>query len=63
LALASWVRLTGGELLLRRGLVEMVRELGGCGPRRQPLDIAITTNGHLLANWHSQRRPMRASLV
>ena len=44
------VRLTGGEPLLRNGLVEMVRELarlrtadGG------PLDIAITTNGHLLA--------------
>ena len=44
------VRLTGGEPLLRKGLVEMVRELGamrtveGCA-----LDIAITTNGHLLA--------------
>jgi cyclic pyranopterin phosphate synthase len=44
------VRLTGGEPLLRKGLVEMVRELA----RMQtveggPLDIAITTNGHLLA--------------
>ena len=43
------VRLTGGEPLLRKGLVDMVRELGQMqtveGDR---LDIAITTNGHLL---------------
>ncbi len=45
------VRITGGEPLLRRGVVEFVRDLsklrtaGG-----QPLDIAITTNGHLLAD-------------
>ncbi len=44
------VRLTGGEPLLRRGLVPLVAQLaklrsvtGG-----QPLDLAITTNGHLL---------------
>ena len=44
------VRLTGGEPLLRRGLVEMVRELGRMRTlERGPLDIAITTNGHLLA--------------
>src|SRR5919201_813674 len=43
------VRITGGEPLLRRGVVEFVRELsqlhtldGG------KLDLAITTNGHLL---------------
>jgi cyclic pyranopterin phosphate synthase len=43
------VRLTGGEPLLRRGLIELIRELsqlrtldGGA------LDIALTTNGHLL---------------
>ena len=53
------IRLTGGEPLLRKGLVEMVRELAamrtaylpdgsfaeGMG---KPLDIALTTNGHLL---------------
>jgi cyclic pyranopterin phosphate synthase len=52
------VRLTGGEPLLRRGLVEMVQELSkmrtaylhdgtptDCGV---PLDLALTTNGHLL---------------
>src|SRR5580693_7152005 len=44
------VRLTGGEPLLRRGLVDMVRELGQMQTLEgQPLDIAITTNGHLLA--------------
>src|ERR1700731_816410 len=56
------VRLTGGEPLLRSGLVEMVRELAtmrtaylpdgsfvGETPRKGlPLDIALTTNGHLL---------------
>jgi cyclic pyranopterin phosphate synthase len=44
------VRLTGGEPLLRRGLVEMVRQLGRMRTLEGgPLDIAITTNGHLLA--------------
>ena len=43
------VRLTGGEPLLRRRVVELVQELarlrtlGG-----EPLDLAMTTNGHLL---------------
>ena len=44
------VRLTGGEPLLRRGLLDMVRELSGMRTLEgAPLDIAITTNGHLLA--------------
>ena len=44
------VRLTGGEPLLRRGLVEMVRELGVMKTLTgRGLDIALTTNGHLLA--------------
>lgn len=56
------VRLTGGEPLLRKGLVEMVRELATMrtayradgtlaeddGGEGLPLDIAVTTNGHLL---------------
>ena len=43
------VRLTGGEPLLRRDLVEIVRELASWRtPADEPLDIAITTNGHLL---------------
>src|SRR5438270_561618 len=45
------VRLTGGEPLLRKGIVEFVRELSDLRtPDRDPLDIAITTNGHLLAD-------------
>jgi cyclic pyranopterin phosphate synthase len=54
------VRLTGGEPLLRKGLVDLVRGLSGLRTafdaqgRRvadgegRPLDIALTTNGHLL---------------
>ena len=43
------VRLTGGEPLLRRDLPAMVKELATWrAPSGQPLDIAITTNGHLL---------------
>jgi len=44
------VRITGGEPLLRRGLVEFVRDLAKLRTLDgQPLDLAITTNGHLLA--------------
>jgi cyclic pyranopterin phosphate synthase len=45
------VRLTGGEPLLRSGLLDMVRQLGQMRTvEGGPLDIAITTNGHLLAD-------------
>jgi len=71
------VRLTGGEPLLRGGVVDLVRELAKLRPQRlkplssnggthgspkgepfqntvqeegEPLDIALTTNGHLLAD-------------
>jgi cyclic pyranopterin phosphate synthase len=45
------VRLTGGEPLLRDGLLELVRETARLRPAftEAPLDIALTTNGHLLA--------------
>ncbi|MFZ0321666.1 MAG: GTP 3',8-cyclase MoaA [Candidatus Sulfotelmatobacter sp.] len=81
------LRLTGGEPLLRKGVVEFVRELsklrptqngapdafvrGGVtrsadeGVRRsmadsnyEPLDIALTTNGHLLADL---AQPLKAA--
>src|SRR5215813_1603742 len=41
------IRITGGEPLLRKGIVNFVREL-----RRldRSLDLAVTTNGHLLAD-------------
>lgn len=54
------IRLTGGEPLLRKGLLEMISALAkmrtafaaegtvlGAG-KGEPLDIALTTNGHLL---------------
>jgi GTP 3',8-cyclase len=44
------VRLTGGEPLLRNGVVEFVRELSKLRPQDGELDIALTTNGHLLAD-------------
>jgi len=45
------IRLTGGEPLLRKGVVEFVRELVKLPTRNdEPLDIALTTNGHLLAD-------------
>src|SRR5205807_3674104 len=44
------IRITGGEPLLRRGVVEFVRELSKLHTvDGEPLDLAITTNGHLLA--------------
>jgi len=81
------IRLTGGEPLLRKGVVDFVRELsklrptengapdafvrGGVAPaadecvRRsmagadcEPLDIALTTNGHLLADL---AQPLKAA--
>jgi GTP 3',8-cyclase len=43
------VRLTGGEPLLRRGLIELVQELSRLRTLSgEPLDLALTTNGHLL---------------
>ena len=44
------IRLTGGEPLLRKGLVDFVRQLSELRTLSgKPLDIAVTTNGHLLA--------------
>jgi cyclic pyranopterin phosphate synthase len=50
------VRLTGGEPLLRKNIVELVQELAALrcasetdGALDKKLDLAITTNGHLLA--------------
>src|SRR5437870_4714656 len=44
------VRITGGEPLLRKGVIEFVRELAKLRTADgQLLDLAITTNGHLLA--------------
>lgn len=47
------IRLTGGEPLLRKGLLELIREAARMRPafavEGAPLDVALTTNGHLLA--------------
>ncbi len=45
------VRLTGGEPLLRQGIVDFVRQLAYLRTvNDESLDIALTTNGHLLAD-------------
>lgn len=44
------VRLTGGEPLLRNGLIELIEELAALRTLKgERLDLALTTNGHLLA--------------
>ena len=53
------VRLTGGAPLLRRGLVELVEELARLHTLSgEPLDLALTTNGHLLG---SLAAPLKAA--
>jgi cyclic pyranopterin phosphate synthase len=49
------VRLTGGEPLLHPGLVDLVRELSKLRTLwDEPLDLALTTNGHLLDSFAPQ---------
>jgi GTP 3',8-cyclase len=67
------VRLTGGEPLLRKNLVRLVAELAELRPieaqngspsaRKKGLDIAITTNGHLLAELAAPLRGAGLSRV
>ena len=60
------IRITGGEPLLRAGVVDMVAELAlmrsafpdESGLSNQKLDIALTTNGHLL---ESMAAPLKAA--
>jgi cyclic pyranopterin phosphate synthase len=53
------VRLTGGEPLLRRGLVSLVEGLSALSTiHGEPLDLALTTNGHLL---DSLAQPLKAA--
>ena len=49
------VRLTGGEPLLRKDIVSLVARLAELrtNSTAEPLDLAITTNGHLLAQMAS----------
>lgn len=49
------VRLTGGEPLLRRGLLDLLRDLAKLRTLSgKPLDLALTTNGHLLEDMAPQ---------
>ncbi|MGA7524799.1 MAG: GTP 3',8-cyclase MoaA [Acidobacteriaceae bacterium] len=51
------IRLTGGEPLLRRGLLDLLRELSRLQTLDgKPLDLALTTNGHLL---QEMAKPLR----
>src|ERR1700756_4090512 len=51
------VRLTGGEPLLRRGLINLIRTLARLRTiDGRPLGLALTTNGHLLANQAARLR-------
>jgi cyclic pyranopterin phosphate synthase len=44
------IRITGGEPLLRKGLIEFIHELAQLRDvDGNALDLALTTNGHLLA--------------
>lgn len=55
------VRLTGGEPLLRSGVVDFVRELSKLTTSNghgDSLDIALTTNGHLLSDL---AQPLKAA--
>jgi cyclic pyranopterin phosphate synthase len=53
------VRLTGGEPLLRRGLIDLVRGLAELRTLDgKALDVALTTNGHLLADMAA---PLKAA--
>jgi cyclic pyranopterin phosphate synthase len=45
------IRITGGEPLLRNGVIAFVRELAKLQTlKEEALDLALTTNGHLLAD-------------
>lgn len=51
------IRLTGGEPLLRKGVVDFVRQLSSLrSAERMPIELALTTNGHLLAEM---ARPLK----
>ncbi len=55
------IRFTGGEPLLRRGLVDLIRDTARLRPAfdtADTLDLALTTNGHLLA---SMARDLKAA--
>jgi len=53
------IRLTGGEPLLRNGVIDFVHELSQLRTANgEKLDLAITTNGHLLSDM---AKPLKAA--
>lgn len=58
------IRFTGGEPLLRRGLTGLIRETAEMGRAvGRTLDLALTTNGHLLAPMARELRAAGLSRV
>ena len=58
------IRITGGEPLLRLGLADFVGEVAALRTTAgKPLDIALTTNGHLLARHAASLRQAGLSRV
>ena len=59
------VRLTGGEPLLRRGLTDLIRGLAELRTRLsgEALDLAVTTNGHLLEDQATRLKDAGLSRV
>ncbi|MGB0123897.1 MAG: radical SAM protein, partial [Silvibacterium sp.] len=58
------VRLTGGEPLLRKGLIDLVRELAKLRTSAgEKLDLAVTTNGHLLEAQAAQLKEAGLSRI
>jgi cyclic pyranopterin phosphate synthase len=58
------VRLTGGEPLLRKGLTDLIRELAKLRTSAgEKLDLALTTNGHLLEGLAAQLKDAGLSRI
>ncbi len=58
------VRLTGGEPLLRKGLTDLIRELAKLRTSDgEKLDLALTTNGHLLEAQAAQLKEAGLSRI
>lgn len=58
------VRLTGGEPLLRKGLLNLLRELATMRTNSgERLDLALTTNGHLLEGMAAQLKDAGLSRI
>jgi cyclic pyranopterin phosphate synthase len=58
------IRLTGGEPLLRKGIIDFVCDLSRLRtPDHMPLELAVTTNGHLLAEMAQPLRDAGLSRI